>query len=81
MNFFEEFLDTRKNQKAEATRDRLQEILDGVNTYATEENVARLEETALILHKYTTNPKLIKNLSLYFVVKKPLINLPIVIPK
>lgn len=56
-----EFLDDRKNQKAEATRDRLQEILDGVNTYATEENVARLEETALILHKYTTNPKLIKN--------------------
>ena len=50
-----------KNQKAEATRDRLQEILDGVNTYATEENVARLEETALILHKYTTNPELIKN--------------------
>ena len=60
-NTIAEFLDDRKNKKAEATRDRLQEIKDGVNTYATEENVARLEETALILHKYTTNPELIKN--------------------
>ena len=56
-----EFLDARKNKKAEATRDRLQEIKDGVNTYATEENVARLEDTALILHKYVNNPELIKN--------------------
>ena len=60
-NSFNEFLDERKNKKAEATRDRLQEIRDGVKTFATEENVARLEETALILYKYTTNPELIKN--------------------
>ena len=60
-NAINDFFDERRNKKAEATRDRLQEIKDGVNTYATEENVARLVETALILHKYVTNPELIKN--------------------
>ena len=58
-----EFMLNRREKKAIGYRDRLLEIKNGVDTFATEDNIKSLEEMALEIYKYTANPDLVKTLN------------------